>query len=244
MYRGKSNYWRCCMDGWTTRKVSEEAQKSFLEAERSILEQRRNGSLAQAIGEPLPGESPEELWWLVVEDQHLAEEGLVELRSGEEAWYKHLDELSLGPPVQDRGRERQEGLAHAAANRASQSHRAAAAMTLDALFTLELLLVVAVIAVMVTGAAYFTLRNRRIQRETGHRVGTADAPEGTTCDGAADGSIERAAPHQPPRREFYKSMGLESSEDMKLRLHSPHEYESELAGDSGALRDSGFVAAL
>ena len=83
------------MDGWITRKASEEAQKSFLEAERSILEQRRNGSLAQAIGEPLPGESPEELWWLVVEDQHLAEEGLVELRSGEEAWYKHLDELSL-----------------------------------------------------------------------------------------------------------------------------------------------------
>jgi hypothetical protein len=83
------------MDGWITRKVSEEAQKSFLKAERSILEQRRNGSLAQAIGEPLPGESPEELWWLVVEDQHLAEEGLVELRSGEEAWYKHLDELSL-----------------------------------------------------------------------------------------------------------------------------------------------------
>ena len=117
-------------------------------------------------------------------------------------------------------------------------------MTLDALFTLELLLVVAVIAVIVTGAAYFTLRNRRIQRETGHRVGTADAPEGTTCDGAADGSTERAAPHQPPRREFYKSMGLRSSEDMKLRLYSSHEYESELAGDSGALRDSGFVAAL
>jgi hypothetical protein len=43
-------------------------------------------------------------------------------------------------------------------------------MTLDALFTLELLLVVAVIAVIVTGAAYFTLRNRRIQRETGHRA--------------------------------------------------------------------------
>jgi hypothetical protein len=49
------------MDGWITRKVSEEEQKSFLKAERSILEQRRNGSLAQAIGEPLPGESPEEL---------------------------------------------------------------------------------------------------------------------------------------------------------------------------------------
>src|SRR5829696_7097688 len=31
------------------------------DAERSILEQRRNDSLAQAIGEPLSGESPEEL---------------------------------------------------------------------------------------------------------------------------------------------------------------------------------------
>ena len=49
------------MFGRTTRKVSEEARESFLEAERSMLEQRRNGSLAQAIGEPLSGESPEEL---------------------------------------------------------------------------------------------------------------------------------------------------------------------------------------
>jgi hypothetical protein len=47
------------MDEFTTRKVSEEAQERFLEAEHSLLEQRRNGSLAQAIGEPLPRESPE-----------------------------------------------------------------------------------------------------------------------------------------------------------------------------------------
>ncbi len=83
------------MYDWTIRKESQEAQKRFLEAERSILEQRRNGSLAQAIDEPLPGESPEELWWLVVEDQHLAEEGLVELRSGEKVWHMHIDDLSL-----------------------------------------------------------------------------------------------------------------------------------------------------
>src|SRR5215218_8560683 len=55
------DYWRCCMFGRTTCKVSEEARERFLEAERSMLEQRRNGSLAQAIGEPLSGESPEEL---------------------------------------------------------------------------------------------------------------------------------------------------------------------------------------
>lgn len=39
-------------------------------------------------------------------------------------------------------------------------------------------------------------------------------------------------------------MGVESSEDMKLRLYSPDEYESELAGDGIALGDGGFVAAL
>ena len=78
----------------TPRKISEEARERFLEAERTILEQRQNGGLAQALGEPLPGESPEELWWLALEDQHLAEEGLVELRSGEKAWYKHVDALS------------------------------------------------------------------------------------------------------------------------------------------------------
>jgi hypothetical protein len=36
-------------------------------------------------------------------------------------------------------------------------------------------------------------------------------------------------------------MGVESSEDMKLRLYSPDEYESELAGDGIALGDGGFV---
>ena len=67
----------------------------YEKAKQALMHPYGNGStsLQPAIGEPLSGESPEELWWLVVEDQHLAEEGLVELRSG----------------------ERQEGLAHAAA---------------------------------------------------------------------------------------------------------------------------------
>ena len=43
------------MFGRTTRKVSEEARERFLEAERSMLEQRRNGSVDHALGEPLPG---------------------------------------------------------------------------------------------------------------------------------------------------------------------------------------------
>lgn len=77
------------------RKASEKTRQRFLEAERSILEQRRRGALAQALGKPLPEESPGELRWLIIEDRHLAEEGLVELRSGEEAWFKHIDDLTL-----------------------------------------------------------------------------------------------------------------------------------------------------
>ena len=79
----------------TNRTDLEKARERFLAAERSMLEQRRRGGLAQALGKPLPGESPEELRWLIIEDRCLAEEGLVELRSGDEAWFKHIDELTL-----------------------------------------------------------------------------------------------------------------------------------------------------
>jgi hypothetical protein len=72
----------------------EQARERFLAAERSMLEQRQTGGLAQALGDPLPGESPAELQWMILEDQHLAEEGLVELRSDEEVRFKHVDDLT------------------------------------------------------------------------------------------------------------------------------------------------------
>ncbi len=77
------------------RTELEKAQERFLAAERSMLEQRQSGGLAQALGDPLPGESSAELRWMILEDQHLAEEGLVELRRGEEVWFKHVNDLSL-----------------------------------------------------------------------------------------------------------------------------------------------------
>ena len=82
------------MHNTASRTELEKALGRFLAAERSMLEQRRNGSLAQALGDPLPDESPQELRWLVIEDSHLAEEGLVELRSGGEIWFKHVDDLT------------------------------------------------------------------------------------------------------------------------------------------------------
>jgi hypothetical protein len=73
--------------------IQEKVWERFLEAERWLLEARQEGSLAREMGKPVPGESLEELRWLAIEDQHMAETGLVELRRGEEAWYKHIYDL-------------------------------------------------------------------------------------------------------------------------------------------------------
>ena len=78
----------------TNRTDLEQARERFLAAERSMLEQRQRGGLAQALGDPLPGESPAELQWMILEDQYLAEERLVELRSDEEVRFKHVDDLT------------------------------------------------------------------------------------------------------------------------------------------------------
>ena len=78
----------------TNRTDLEKARERFLAAERSMLEQRQRGGLAQALGDPLPGESLAELQWMILEDQHLAEERLVELRSGEQVRFKHVDDLT------------------------------------------------------------------------------------------------------------------------------------------------------
>jgi len=57
------------------------------------LENRRQGQLTRLLSRALQGESPKELAHLAQEDQRMAEEGLVELKRGEEVWYKHIDEL-------------------------------------------------------------------------------------------------------------------------------------------------------
>ena len=66
----------------------------YMEVERRELEDRRSGELAKVLGEALPGESQEELDRLAAEDRQRAEKGLVELREGEEVWFKHIDELT------------------------------------------------------------------------------------------------------------------------------------------------------
>jgi hypothetical protein len=73
---------------------NQQAWERYIAAERQELEQRRSGHLARLLGDAMPGESQEELEQMALEDKHRAEEGLVELRRGEEVWYKHIDELT------------------------------------------------------------------------------------------------------------------------------------------------------
>jgi hypothetical protein len=66
----------------------------FMEAERGRLQEHAAGKLAQALGCALPGESQEQLERIALEDQRLAQQGMVKLKVGEEVSYKHIDELT------------------------------------------------------------------------------------------------------------------------------------------------------
>ena len=65
-----------------------------MEIERGRLQKHASGTLAQALGYALPGESQEELERIALEDQRLAQEGMVKLKVGQEVSYKHIDELT------------------------------------------------------------------------------------------------------------------------------------------------------
>ncbi len=77
-----------------TRAQRDAAWDLFMQEELRQLELRKDGQLTQVLGEPLPGEAPEEIVRLVSEDRRQAKQGLVALMSGGKVSYKHLEELS------------------------------------------------------------------------------------------------------------------------------------------------------
>lgn len=99
-----------------------------------------------------------------------------------------------------------------------------------------------VVAVIVGGALYITVTNRRGRRETGREVGNTDAPAGTGPDGPEE-ATGRSVPHVP-HHEFYKRMSLENDEDMKMHLYSLDEYTGDLGGDTEAFGAGRFVGAM
>jgi hypothetical protein len=69
------------------------AWKPFIRVELRELELRKEGQLAEMLGEPLPGEPPAILRRLASDDRRQAEKGLVALASNGKTAYKHIDEL-------------------------------------------------------------------------------------------------------------------------------------------------------
>jgi hypothetical protein len=77
-------------------RAREAAWESFMRKERRELELRKEGQLAELLGEALVGESPAALQRLVREDQRQAKEGLVALTSSGKTYYKLVEELTEG----------------------------------------------------------------------------------------------------------------------------------------------------
>lgn len=113
---------------------------------------------------------------------------------------------------------------------------------MNTLFTFELLIVAVMVAVIVGGALYITMTNRRRRRETGREVGSAGIPVGVGPEGP-DEATGRSVPHVP-HREFYKRMSLENDEDMKMHLYSLDEYAGDLGGDVTAFGGERFIGAI
>src|SRR5215212_5695168 len=72
------------------------AWESFMHRERKELELRKEGQLAELLGEALAGESQAALGRLAREDQRQAKEGLVALTSNGKTYYKLVEELAEG----------------------------------------------------------------------------------------------------------------------------------------------------
>jgi hypothetical protein len=70
------------------------AWESFMRRERREVELRREGQLAELLGEALAGETPAALLRLAREDQRQAQEGLVALTSNGKTYYKLVEELT------------------------------------------------------------------------------------------------------------------------------------------------------
>ena len=77
-------------------RVRKAAWESFMRRERRELELRKEGQLAELLGEALAGEPPAALQRLAREDQRQAEEGLVALTSSGKVYYKLVEELTEG----------------------------------------------------------------------------------------------------------------------------------------------------
>jgi hypothetical protein len=87
---------RCRLREEERDRARQAAWESFMRREQRELELRKDGQLAELLGEALAGESSAALRRLACEDQRQAEEGLVALTSNGKTYYKLVEELTEG----------------------------------------------------------------------------------------------------------------------------------------------------
>lgn len=98
---------------------------------------------------------------------------------------------------------------------------------MNALFLVLLVLLVVLAIIFAVGAAYVTKFEGRDRQEFSNQA------------------RRRASDHRSDDgREFYKSLGLGTGEQVKIRLFTLDEYREELGGDTDAIRNERFMGAL
>ncbi len=92
-----------------------------------------------------------------------------------------------------------------------------------------LVLLVVLAILFAAGAAYVTRFEKRDREEFANQARSRSAQR---AGGRGDG------------REFYKSLGLGTGEQVKIRLFTLQEYRDELGGDAGVGSDERIIGAL
>lgn len=97
---------------------------------------------------------------------------------------------------------------------------------MEAFFIVFLGLLVALAVIFAVGASYVTKHESQEREEF------------------QDEARRRASGSNPGGREFYKSLGLGTGEQVKVRLYTLDEYRDDLGGGVGNLTDGRFIGAM
>lgn len=103
-------------------------------------------------------------------------------------------------------------------------------MNLDWMFTLELLVVVVLLVGFASGAIYLWVTGGGKGKGAANREDALGKRPGLSTEA--------------PSREVFKRLSLETGEEMRARLYSIAEYESQLGGEPIALESGNLVTAL
>lgn len=102
---------------------------------------------------------------------------------------------------------------------------------MNTFFLVLLVLLVVLAVIFAVGASYITRHEGQERKEFADQA-------------RRRASEHRASERRGDGREFYKSLGLGTGEQVKIRLFTLDEYRDELGGDAPSTGDESFIGAL